>query len=185
MVLVAIGILKSRKQEKKRQAFFFLWFLICLLPVIFWPWHKFSFYLTVPLLGLVSFFAILLKNLPKVLVFLAILLLFAVSLTTVRISQGTYWVISRAKIAKNLITDLKSQYPELPRGASLYFQNDPDYPFIAALWGNASTQAYYALSGENAAQVIYDDKTLKVYFEDLGKPSEEEGVFPIVARISQ
>lgn len=187
LLLLGMAIFRSRGQDKKTDAFFTAWFLVTLLPVIFWPWHRFSYYLTVPLLGLVGLFAALLKNLPKALIFLAVLLLFAVSITTVRISQETYWVIARAKIAENLISDLKSQYPQLPKAAALYFQNDPEYPMILG-FGNSSTQAYYALSGENGPQVIYDDFTLQVYYEDLEKPPSPPAsgeIFPIVAKIRQ
>jgi hypothetical protein len=107
-----------------------------------------------------------------------------VSLTTIHLSWDTYWVITRAKIAENLVNDLKQEYPELPRGASLYFENDPEYPLILG-FGNSSTQAYYTLSGENAPQVIYDDFNLKVYYEDLEKPPEGEEVYSITAKIKQ
>lgn len=184
VLLLAGSILKSRKSEKGREAFFLLWFLIGLLPVIFWPWHKFSYYLTLPLLGLIGFFVLLLKNLPKILIGVAVLLLLIISLTTIHLSWSTYWVITRAKIAENLVNDLKGKYPELPRAATLYFENDPEYPLILG-FGNSSTQAYYTLSGENGPQVIYDDDSLEVYYQDIEKPSEGEEAFSIVAKIKQ
>ncbi len=184
LIILALGILRSSKKEKSKELFFLLWFLVGLLPVIFWPWHKFSYYLTVPLLGLIGFFVVLLKNLPRVLMFVGVFLLLVISLTTISLSWDTYWVITRAKIAENLVNDLKQEYPELPRGASLYFENDPDYPLIIG-FGNSSTQAYYTLSGENGPQVIYDDLSLKVYYEDIEKPLEEEEVYSIIARIRQ
>jgi hypothetical protein len=184
VLLLAGSILRSPKKEKKKEAFFLLWFLIGLLPVIFWPWHKFSYYLTLPLLGLIGFFVLLLKNLPKILIGVAVLLLLTISLTTIHLSWRTYWVITRAKIAQNLIHDLKEKYPELPRGATLYFENDPDYPLILG-FGNSSTQAYYTLSGENGPQVIYDDYSLRVYYQDLEKPPEGGEVYSITAKIKQ
>lgn len=184
LVILVLGILKSSRKEKSKEVFFLLWFIIGLLPVVFWPWHKFSYYLTVPLLGLVGFIIALSRNLPKVLLGLAVFSLFLISLTTINLSWDTYWVVTRAKIAENLIDDLKQEYPELPPGASLYFKNDPQYPIIIG-FGNSSTQAYYTLSGENGPQVIYDDFSLKVYYEDIEKPPEGESVFTLVARIRQ
>jgi len=72
----------------------------------------------------------------------------------------------------------------LHQGATLYFENDPEYPLILG-FGNSSTQAYYTLSGENGPQVIYDDYRLKVYYEDLEKPPEGEVIFSIIAKIKQ
>ena len=183
-ILLAIGILKSVKKDKSKEAFFIFWFLVGLLPVVFWPWHKFSYYLTVPLLGLVSFFILLLKNLPKAFFYFGVLALVVISLVTIKLSWKTYWVVNRAKISQNLVSDLKNKYSQLPKGASLYFQNDPDYPKIFG-FGNSSTQAYYALSGENGPQVIYNDFDLQVYYEDLEKPPEGEEVFSLVAKIKQ
>ena len=184
VLLLAGSILRSPKKEKPQEVFFLLWFMIGLLPVIFWPWHKFAYYLTFPLLGLVGFMVLLLKNLPKALIGVGVFLLLVVSLTTIHLSWRTYWVITRAKIAENLVNDLKAEYPQLPQGATLYFENDPEYPLILG-FGNSSTQAYYTLSGENGPQVIYDDYRLKVYYEDLEKPPEGEVIFSIIAKIKQ
>jgi hypothetical protein len=183
-LLLAGSILRSSKKDKSQEVFFLLWFMVGLLPVIFWPWHKFAYYLTFPLLGLVGFLVLLLKNLPKVLIGVGIFLLLVVSLTTIHLSWRTYWVITRAKIAENLVNDLKAKYPQLPQGATLYFENDPEYPLILG-FGNSSTQAYYTLSGENGPQVIYNDLSLKVYYQDFGKPSEGENLFTLVAKIRQ
>jgi len=183
-LLLTGAIIKSRKEEKLKEAFFLFLFIIGLLPAILWPWHKFSFYLTFPLLGLIGFLIILLNNLPRFLVGIAVFLLFVVSFTTIRLYWRTYWAITRAQISRNLIYDLKEKYPEIPKGAILYFKNDPSYPLILG-FGRSSTQAYYVLSGENGPQVIYDDFSLRVYYEDLGEPPEKEEIFPIVARINQ
>ncbi|PJE67231.1 hypothetical protein COU95_03480, partial [Candidatus Shapirobacteria bacterium CG10_big_fil_rev_8_21_14_0_10_40_9] len=132
LVLAMVAISKLPKKNYKKEIFLVVWFLVTLLPVIFWPWHKFSYYLTVPLLGLVGFFVLLFKRLPKVLLrsnklclfSLAILAMVIISLTTIFLSWKTYWVVNRAKISQNLVSDLKNKYSQLPKGASLYFQND-------------------------------------------------------------
>jgi hypothetical protein len=112
-------------------------------------------------------------------------ILFILSLTSIKLEERTFWAANRGKIAKHLVDQIKQTYPTLPKGAIVYFKNDPDYPFIAEAWGNSSTQAYYALSGKDAVQFFYQDQTIKVYYEDIGKPPSGETVFPIVAKISQ
>lgn len=169
--LLAIGLLKFGKKDFKIIVFFLAWFVIGLFPVISWPSHKYVYYLTMPLLGFVASLVIILKNLPKLWLYLGILLLVVISLTTINLSQNNYWVINRANLSKKIVEDFKKQYPILPKGAIIYFKNDPNYPSIPG-FGNSSTQASYALSGENAIQLLYHDLTIKVYFEDLHKLPE-------------
>lgn len=172
--------------------FFVAWFLITISPVLLWPQHKFSFYLTTPLLGfsaVVSLVVLEIKgSLERGITGGIVFLLFLLSFTTIKLSKRTYWVITRAKIAKNLVNQVKDKYPRLSPGAVVYFKNDPHYPVIAKEWGGSSRQAYFVLSGPNALQVIYDDYSLEVYYEDLGVPPEnvpQENIFPITAVISQ
>ena len=56
IVLFIFGLLKLHKKEIKIVFFFLLWFAIGLIPVIFWPEHKYVYYLTMPLLGLTAVF---------------------------------------------------------------------------------------------------------------------------------
>jgi len=189
--------LKNKKFFKNKYFWYLLfWFPIALSPVIVLPWHKFLHYLNpgLPSLFGVVFFIVLgaydlLKKKNKLVarayLGLFCFLLFLLSFVSIKLEEKTYWAINRGKIAKNLIEQMKETYPSLPQGAVLYFENDPQYPFIAEEWGGSSTQAYYALSGKDAAQLIYHDPTLKVYYEDIEKPSEGEEVFSITARIRQ
>jgi len=181
--LLVFGLLKFQKKERNVIIFFLLWFVIGLIPIIFWPYHKYVYYLTMPLLGLTASFLIILKNLPKFLFYSSIAILVVISLTTINLSQKTYWVINRANISKRIVEDFKKQYPTLPKGAVIYFKNDPSYPEISG-FGNSSTQASYALSGENAIQLLYNDLTIKVYYEDIQQPPEDvEKLIKVIAKI--
>lgn len=169
--LFMFGLLKLQRKDRKTIIFFFSWFIAGLIPVIFWPSHKYVYYLTLPLLGLTALLAIVLRNTSRFGYYFGILLLIIISVTTINFSQKTYWVINRAKMSQKIIEDFQKDYPILPKGAVVYFVNDPDYPKIQG-FGNSSTQAYYALSGENAIQLLYNDQTIRVYYEDLEKPPE-------------
>ena len=169
--LLAIGLLKFKKKDFKVVLFFLAWFAVGLMPVIFWPFHKYVYYLTMPLLGLAASLMIILKNAPRFVCYFGILFLIIISVTTTNLSQKTYWVVNRSKISQQIIEDFKKQYPSLPKEAAIYFRNDPNYPTVPN-FGNSSTQASYALSGESAFQLLYHDLTIKVYFEDLDKPPE-------------
>ena len=74
----------------------------------------------------------------------------------------------------------------MPEGAVVYFKNDPNYPFIAEDWGGSSKQAFFILSGDNAAQLLYKDNSIRSYYEDLGSLPEEvdnKEVYPFVVEI--
>lgn len=190
--------LNQRKIFKNKNFWFLvLWYPIAIAPVIILPWHKFLHYLNpaLPALFGIVFFVILAfydllikknKILAKIFLIGFCFVLFLLSFVSIKLEEKTYWPINRGKIAKNLVEQIKQTYPILPKGATLYFENDPEYPKIAPEWGNSSTQAYYALSGKDAVQLLYNDPTIKVYYEDLEKPPEEiDEIFPITAIISQ
>ncbi len=85
--------------------FFFsiAWFLITLVPVLFLPLHKFTFYLTLPLIGVVSFIGWLLVNIKSKILrlsFVAVWIL--LSVLTLRLTHETNWITQGAKTAKNV-----------------------------------------------------------------------------------
>jgi hypothetical protein len=190
-------LFKNRKVFFERNFWFlFFWYPVALSPVVLLPWHKFLHYLNpaLPAIFGIVFFIILAvydlltkKNKILARLFLGVfcLMLFILSLTSIKLEEKTYWPINRGKIAKNLIEEVRNTYPTLPKGVVLYFKNDPEYPKISPEWGNSSTQAYYALSGKDAIQLLYNDSTLKVYYEDIEKPPEEGQLFSVIAKISQ
>ncbi len=165
-----IQVFKLSSKQKRPVAFFIFWFVLTIGPALFFSWHKFTYYLTVPLLGFVGLIAIFLIKTPKLIRLIIVSTILILSFSSINLNEKTHWVIKRAKIAHSLIKTVKEKYPSLPKGASLYLINDPHYPFISKEWGSSSTQAHHALSGESAFQVFYNDYSLKVYFEDLNLP---------------
>ena len=168
--------------------FFVFWFPAGLLPVLFLPWHKSTYYLAPALpafWGAVGY--LVYKVNPKLLGILAIVLL-TLNVASVRLGDSTYWAAQRGRIAKRLIDRIKIEYPDLPQGAVVFLKNDPSYPLVAEDWGGTSKQASFILSGSDALQLLYEDPSLKVYYEDLGGvPGDipEDIVFPITARLQE
>lgn len=156
------------------------WFIISISPFLFLSQHKFAYYLEVPLLGFTGLLGLVVKNSSKLWQFLLILFFLTTSVLTVRFYEQNYWVVGRAKLSEKLVSQLIREYPKLPKGATLYFKNNPKVGFISQDWGRPSTQAYYALSGENGPQVIYNDDTLKVYYEDITGPPKTKDFFEVV-----
>lgn len=185
--IILIGFLMKLKSLIKHKIlwFFVFWFFVGISPVVFLPFHRSTYYLA-PVLpavgGIIGLLFSMLYKQKKILGYLFICVLLALSFTTINLSKTTFWAITRSKIAKNLINDVKTVYPDLPQGASIYFTNDPDYPVISKEWGGSSKQARVVLSGNDALQIVYKDSTIRVYYEDdILKP--QEPFFPIRAKI--
>lgn len=171
--------------KEKRFWFLVSWFVIVLLPVLFLPIHKKAYYLQPALpafWGAVGYLANYTKEKLRLFYWILGLSLLVLSVASIKLGEKTYWAVSRGKIAQKLIKEVKSKFPTLPSGAKVYFKNDPNYPFIAKEWGGTSTQAFFVLSGSDALELVYKDPTLKVYYEDRGKPPKYE-IFEITAEI--
>lgn len=150
-------------------------FLFSILPFLFFPQHKFIYYLELASV----FFSITLaliftsRNDFKITNILFILI-FILSLLTVYKQTNdlnilTYWAAKRSVAAKYLLERVKNDYSHVSLSTIFYFKNDPNYPFIAKEWGNSSRQAFYILSGNDALQLLYKDQTIRAFYEDLGE----------------
>ena len=196
LILISLFLILRKRifQILRERIFWFsiLWFGVAVLPVVSFQWHKFSYYLTVAHFGFSLFLAFLLSQLFKVinpkyagLLTLSILLIFFLgNLNTVKLTHKTNWVVSRAKLAKSILDDLKKNHSNISGDSVIYFSNDPNSPKINPQWGFSSTQAYVALSGSNAVQVLYKNREIKVYYEDISPPPAnlgKEKVIKIVA----
>ena len=190
--------LKSKKVfVNKNFLFFLIWFPLGILPVLFLPQHKSSHYLYPSLpafwgtLGYIIFtgYQKLTNSHPNFSRFFLVSLLTSLallSITSAILGRTTYWAATRGKIAGRLVQLVKSKYPSLPQGSAIYFTNDPNYPFISEDWGGTSKQAYFALNGEDALQLLYNDSSLRVYYEDLGGVPvnfPEEKIYTLIAQI--
>lgn len=179
---------KSFIFQNKKFLFFLLWFPLGLIPVIFLPSHKSTYYLTPVLPAFWAMIAYLIFNthMIRILIVTFCLAAFTISATSINLVHSTYWAAQRGKVAEKLIREVASKYPELPKGSVIYFTNDPTYPYVAKEWGGSSKQASVILSGSDALQLIYKDPTLKVFYEDLGELPEEipqDRIFTVVAKI--
>jgi len=171
---------------KKKQIFnnhslilLIVWYLLGLAPVIFLPSHKSGHYLTISLPAFWGVFGYIVSscfNLKKdywsykILIAVLIVALVTLSSTSAVLGKNFYWASERGRLAEKLIKQIKEKYPTLPKGATLYIKNDPDYPYVAKDWGGSSKQVSFILNGSDALELLYKDDHLKVYYEDFEKP---------------
>jgi len=184
-LIIYQAIVKNHSYNKKI-LFFIFWFMLSLIPVVLLPLHKSTQYLEpglVPfwaIIGFIIFGSPLIKsNLKIEKVYIGVLIgsLFLLSSTSIVLERTTYPASQRGQIAEKLIKQITLTYPTLPKGSTLYIQNDPNYPFVATEWGSSSKQAALILNNADALQLIYKDPSLKVYYQDfLTNPKVLDGI---------
>lgn len=191
ILLTLLGKINNNLKDKN------LWFLglsyaISLSPFLFFPNHKFVYYLTLPVLFFSGFCGLLLGKYwylgrsHKFLIITFLVGYLAISYQTINLNKITHWAAKRAQSANFLVRDIKNKFSNSAKGSVFYIKNDPNYPFIAKEWGTSSKQAFYILSGPDAFRLIFNDPDIKTFYEDITGPPKDspknlliyEAVFP-------
>ena len=191
--MLALSIYIYRKSLIKNRFFTLcvLGFAISVLPFLFFPQHKFVYYLSFAIVWFSIAFGVILSMLwrfsiiHKILVIFVVLAFGVVAYKTIELNRITYWAAKRAKAADYILENFKQKYPKIDDGTIIYLTDDPSYPDIAKEWGTSSKQAFYILSGSDALRLFYNDASLRVYFEsngDLPKRIGSEKVLEILAK---
>lgn len=187
LIFFLISLRTVKKIMKDRSFFLFLfWFFIGITPVVFLPFHRQSHYLQIVLPAIVGLLALIYKKLlenSKVLANIFLLSVISLSYTTNLLTRTTHWSIQRSIQAEILLSQFSQKYEKLPLGAKVYFTNNTTDPYFNEDWGRSSKQASIILSGNDALQIIYKDPTIKVFYEDLNKPTVGDEVYPFEVRI--
>lgn len=185
LLSLAVGSLKLLKSKEDRNfmVIFLVWFLAGLAPFILWPQHKFVYYLEISLLGFCGLLSLSISKLSKFHYFFVILIFLLTSVLTVDFYKKNYWTVSRARVAGNVLNEIKETYSDLPEGSTIYFKNDQNYKYISEEWGGTSSQVKVAISGCNGVQLIYNNWSLKCLFEDDNIEIKED-YYPFIAKVN-
>lgn len=153
--------------------FFIGSFLTSVLPFLFFPQHKFVYYLSLPIvwfsasLGFILATSWCVGNMYRSISLVVIFFLFTIFYQTINFNSITYWAAKRAEAAEVLTKQLITKFPAVPSGSIFYIMDDPSYPEIAKEWGTSSKQAFYILSGSDAIWLLYKDTSLKVFYQGI------------------
>lgn len=175
LILIVVSLPKSNWKDKNIW-FFAAGYIISLLPFLFFPNHKFVYYLTLPILFFSAFCGSLLGKYwhlgssHKFLIITFLTAYIVISFQTINLNEITHWAAKRANSANFLIKDIKNKFRVVPKGGVFYIKNNLNYPFISKEWGTSSKQASYILSGSDAFKLIFNDSNIKVYYEDVTGP---------------
>lgn len=139
-------------------------FIISLLPVIFFPWHKFAYYLTLPLVGFSIALAEVVDFNKKFISFIFIAAFMILNISSVILNYQTNYSVSRGKISERVFKYFQTNYPLPPKNA--YFEFINDTPLVNQFWGS-SKQIDQAISQSNLFKVIYNNHDYLVFYEDI------------------
>ncbi|KKQ97154.1 hypothetical protein A3E15_03275 [Candidatus Woesebacteria bacterium RIFCSPHIGHO2_12_FULL_42_9] len=137
------------------------WFFVTLLPVLFLPLHKFTFYLTLPLIGIVIIISYLLTAKRQYFVASLFMIIWLIlSFMTIGLTKKTHWITRGGYTAKN-VHDYLLKNKELVSGVkSVAFydtQEDRDLPWspTALLKVVLSDQNYFEVFWKGEISASY------------------------------
>ncbi|MGB6882195.1 MAG: glycosyltransferase family 39 protein [Microgenomates group bacterium] len=182
VIFILSALAKARRKMKKKDwqvfVFSFAWFVLTLIPVLFLPLHKFAFYLTLPLVGVVLAVSYLIEK-AKVNRILKIILASVwifLTLFTLRLTVETHWITQGAKVARN--AHLFFRDLDIGEKGKMFIEfydtkEDEDLP-----WG-PSDLVKVVLSQDNFFEVFFEEK-----FELLkeGSRTPEQDIIKVRAR---
>lgn len=135
------------------------WFLITLSPVLFLPLHKFTFYLTIPLFGVVFLIAYAFKD--KSIFFISIfgILWTLTSVLTLNLTRDTNWITQGELVAKRVFNYVNANQSNLSGKTILFYDTDEDknLPF------SPTETIKNTLSDNNFFDVFYGGKINAIY----------------------
>lgn len=180
-ILAQIGYLMIKNYKKliNRKSLILIlfcisWFIVTLSPVLFLPLHKFTYYLTVPLVGIsvaVSYLLATIHSSPITILFLAIWL--SLSILTLTLTHKSHWITRGATVAKNVHKYFEENELTLTTYRTIAFYNtqeDSDLPW------KPSSLLKVVLSDQNYFKVFWNDKYTAKYYDLLEVIAEKDAI---------
>ena len=163
--LLSLTLITSAITKIKKFSFFFLaFYLIFLLPIIFFPQNKYPYHQTTALAGFSIFLACFLASSKKYLIVSFVLFFGLLQIFSRNLTLQTNPMIQRSKLVTQNLDIFRKQYPTLPENSIIYIKNDPNYPKINDIWGGTAKQLSIAVSREDSFKLYYGD-SVRVFFE--------------------
>lgn len=161
----------SRKNINRQQVWFgMVWFLFTLSPVLYFSKHYFSYYVPIPLFGLLMIGCGLFLALKKqqfvssILLCLVAVAWYVAAWTTIRLDLKIHWAPQRAVRAEKVVNRLQAQFPEIPNGSVVVIPQT-----------NGNEENTWAMGEQNGIRFLYKDPSLVTFF---GKLPDAQKAFP-------
>lgn len=162
------------KKWNKLIVFGVLWFIFTLVPVLLLPLHKFTFYLTLPLIGFVLVISIYLSRQKNILLVPILLVWLLLSFFTLDITRKSHWITRGSLVSKRVHEYMVDKYASTQEKVYVRFV---DYPEDDVLPWEPSEVVEVAISKNNFFELYFKDKVVLV-----GGETEDLEVTNIKAR---
>jgi len=168
VIFIAV-VIKFKKiiEDWKIYLFSIVWFSFSLIPVIFLPVHKFTYYLTLPLIGLCIFIGNLLitVKVKKIFIVVFIIVWSGLSFTTLELTKETNWITQGSKTSKLVFNYIQENKNDLIGNNIIFYDTKDDFTLPFSPTKVVST----SLSGDNFFKVFYDGKINVSYLNGYDK----------------
>lgn len=159
--------LKTSRNSSFVALFSLSWFVIALVPVLFLPIHKFTFYLTLPLIGVVIFISYLFVNLKVSNIWISIFIGAWVlcSFLALSLTKETHWITQGEATARTAYNYFQDNRKILEGKTVLFYdtEEDKDLPWSPTLVLRTT------LSDKNFFEVYYNNR-IKPLYNQLDEP---------------
>lgn len=167
LILALYHYLKS-KENLKLIFILFVFFGLYILPVGFFPFHKFASSLAIPLFGISVILALLLIKFKFSWLVLGVFVILIV--LTTRFNEDNHWTTKNARLAENVFVYFENNFKSLPKAPNIYFRDKTVQACLINQSGvNWSEQLSYALSDAKGLQIYYHEPSLQIFYEDMDK----------------
>ncbi len=162
LITLAVMLSNGKKLYQRKELFLFsaLWFLISLSPVLFLPWHKFTYELTIPLFGVVLGLGIILsQSKSRWLLSIVLVSWLASSVITNLLAYQTSWIAQGGKAAERTLQYIKSEEATHQFDKVVFYDTAED----AQLPWSPSSVLKNTLSDQNFFEVYFKGKLVGEY----------------------
>jgi len=169
VILIFKPLVLLLKKFDRKILFSFAWFACFILPVAFFPFHKFPYSVTIPLFGSSILLAYSVARLGKKSLILICTAYLILSTSSYMFNLSNHWASRKAASAHAVFDYFIKNYPQKPDNTNIYFRNskEPLCLLIKPGMPYFSREISYAISDDVGLRLLYKDEKLPIYFEDL------------------
>ena len=164
--IIFYAIFKSKIFNRKYESLLCIgWFLITLSPILFLPLHKFTFYLTLPLFGVVLLLSYLFVNGKSLVLILFCVVWTATSFLTLSLTRQTNWITQGEAIAGRVYDYVNMNKASLENKTVVFYdaEEDKKLPF------SPTETVKNTLSDKNFFYVFFPNLADKINYDGQGE----------------
>lgn len=163
-LVLCYAFFKSKIRDSKFLILFCVfWFLATILPVVFLPLHKFTYYLTLPLVGVVLLLSYIIQNSRFKIFFCLVWLL--LSIFSLKLTVSTNWITQGVKISEMVFEYFKENQSEM-EGKTIVFVDTKEDETLP--WSPTET-VKTVISGKNFFDLFFPNLSNKISYGGDGE----------------